>query len=86
MEIKINWWRSTGKWYAGDTIEVPDKSYYDLDELMQLVVDRQTALVDGWRTDSFFVTLEGSDLNNDGTAFVNRLFLCTQLWPERSKR
>ena len=65
MLLNINFFKPSGKWYTGGTVEVSSQ-LYEMDELIQDIVNNQDLLVDGWQGD-FDVVIEAVDENDFAT-------------------
>ncbi len=55
MKIRVDWFKPTGKWYAGEEVEVGDWQLWE-PEFKQAIVDNQKQLVDSWLGDFHVVT------------------------------
>jgi hypothetical protein len=53
--IRVDWFKRSGKWYAGQELDVGDTKLYD-DAFKQVIVDKQTQLYDGWQGEFHVVT------------------------------
>jgi hypothetical protein len=73
MQIQVDFYRLSGKWYAGGLLEIGDVGLHQKEDFMQAVVDGQQILVDSWTAhgEYYVVTSPGKDDDR----FVNALFL-----------
>lgn len=74
--IDVNFYKKTGKWYESCQINVDH--YIFEDEFKQEIVDKQTALIDGWQNNDYYVVISDTYENNKDPnyhGFYNRLFL-----------
>lgn len=55
MKIRIDWYKESGKWYAGEEIEISGNYHIWEEEFLQEIVDNQNQLIDGWQADQFIV-------------------------------
>lgn len=70
-KVNVNWWKPSGKWYASETLEIPDSVRpFDSTAVKRFIVENQTTLVPSW-CGNYFVTLECSDASPH---FFNRLY------------
>lgn len=76
MKMHIIWFKDTGKWVAEDTVQLPHRhnNYFEREELMQLIVDLQTQLHDGWLICDYYVVIDGIYEDELERGFINRLF------------
>lgn len=74
--VEMTWYNENGK-YKYDAIVMVDVYAFD-DNFKQQLVDRQSAIYDGWQNDDdYFVVVrnaEGHPDNRDDAPFVNSLY------------
>ena len=47
MKVKVDFYKTTGKWYSGCVIEMESKPWDDKPKIMDEIVEKQTALIKG---------------------------------------
>lgn len=81
MVINVDFYKPSGKWYAGGLVDIGDAVLYKKEEFKQAIVDAQHILFDEWMNNSEFYVVtspckEDDDRFDGLTAkFVNALFL-----------
>jgi hypothetical protein len=88
MKIKVDWFKDTGKWYAGQEILMDRAAAIDRDLLMRLIIERQTELNANWVGD-FDVVISDIDMlfqRNDYKTLFSRIIYATDWWPYIAKK
>lgn len=80
MQIEVDWYKETGKWYTGGLVEIGNYKLYE-PEFMQSIVDNQMSLVDGWQNHRFIVVTRDLDTLLPDPEFQG--FHCHLFTPER---
>lgn len=75
MKIRVDWFKPSGKWYAGGEVEIGDLYLFD-DELKQAIVDNQNHIGEGWQGYYDVVTSDTEENWRDEsyTKFFKHLF------------
>ena len=74
-KILVNWYKPSGKWYAQDTLTVPDDLQpYEPDSLMGFIRENQKELQPSWYGGEWFVSVTVIEQHNSDTRFFERLF------------
>lgn len=75
MKIRVDWYKPSGKWYAGGEVEVDDSRLY-FDDFLQKIVDNQNELIDGWQGGYDVVTSDTEEnyADQNYTLFYKALF------------
>ena len=77
MKIRIDWYKESGKWYAGEEIEISGNYRIWEEEFLQEIVDNQNQLIEGWQGDQFIVVtgdLQKYDEDPNYDKFYHQLF------------
>lgn len=61
MKIQVNFYRQSGKWYAGGIVDIGSTATWDTSEVKQAIVDNQGILMDGWQGQYYVVVGNVSD-------------------------
>ena len=69
--IRVDFYKHSGKWYAGGNVDVGKNCIADID-FKQNLVNNQNILQDGWQRDFYVVT---NDVPNENKFFNKKLFL-----------
>jgi len=70
--IKVNWYKSTGKWYASEELNVPD--HVSNDGIQKWVEDNQTQLQSTWVNGDYYVSITALYQASVDTRFFERLY------------
>lgn len=77
MQIRVDWFKPSGKWYSGGLVEIGDLRIWD-DGFKQAIVDNQNELVDEWTVDNDFTVVcsntEAQDNDPNFSGFHHILF------------
>lgn len=73
MQIQVDFYKPSGKWYAGDLVEIGDIGLHRKEDFMQAVVDNQKILIDQWTAHGEYYVVTSPGPSDD--RFVNALFL-----------
>ena len=71
MKVKVNFYKSTGKWYAGGIVDIGTVATWDSGAVKQAIVDNQRELMDGWQGQYYVVV----DNVSDDDDFCMRLYV-----------
>ncbi len=75
MKVHLSWYKSSGKWYSNDVIEMQNIHIWE-DSFKQEIVNRQKALIKEWVDDDFYLVVSQPDFElNSKTSFVEHLFM-----------
>jgi len=61
MEIQVEFYRESGKWYAGGIVDISDTPGWDTGAVRQAIVEHQGILMDGWQGQYYVVVGNVSD-------------------------
>lgn len=78
MFIQIDFFKPTGKWYSGGTVELTDGTYLWKDDFKQQIVNNQKIMCDGWQEHDWIVVVRdtpANELNPSYNGFFYHLFL-----------
>ena len=73
MQIQVDFYKPSGKWYTGGLVEIGDVGLHRKEDFMQAIVDGQQLLIDGWTAHGEYHVVTSS--GPDDSRFVNALFL-----------
>lgn len=75
MKIKVDFFKTGGKWYASCEIDV--ESQLREDSFMQEVVNKQNAMMEGWQGHYFIVISDTAtnELDPNYKSFYNRHYM-----------
>jgi hypothetical protein len=82
MRIRVDFYKQTGKWYAGDEVEIGDARLWMGEQFRQAIVDNQHILFDGWQDDDYFYVVT-SDLPEYDDDPNYTAFSCALLTPDK---
>ena len=71
MKVKVNFYKQSGKWYAGGIVDIGNVSVHSTNALEQAIVDNQGILMDGWQGQYYVVV----DNVSDDDDFCMRLYV-----------
>lgn len=72
--LLVNWYKKSGKWYAKDTLTVPNYvsgSYYVVKEF---IIQNQTQLQDSWVNNEYYVSTTAIFQDDKDTRFFEHLY------------
>ncbi len=72
MQIQVDFYKPSGKWYAGGLVEIGDVGLHAKEDFMQAVVNGQQILIDQWTAHGEYYVVTSS--GPDDSKFVNALF------------
>jgi len=52
MLIQVDWYKETGKWYAGGQVEIEPLPWED--GIKEAIIKNQKELVDGWEKNNYY--------------------------------
>ena len=61
MKIQVDFYKPSGKWYTGGTVDIGDARPHIGGEVEQALVDSQHILQDGWQGSFVVVVSNGND-------------------------
>lgn len=69
VQIRVDFYKESGKWYSGGTVDVGDARLWQGPKFKQAIVDNQHILVDGWVNDTFYVVTNGLPENSSNPEY-----------------
>lgn len=69
MQIRVDWFKGTGKWYSGGLVEVGEARLWE-PEFKQAIVNNQNNLVDSWVDNEFYVVCSNTQQQDDDPEFT----------------
>lgn len=78
MFIKVDWFKSTGKWYGSGVINITDGILLHDAEFKQEIVNNQQILLDGWQENDYYVVTRetpGDEMSPNFHGFFAHLFM-----------
>ena len=83
MIVNVNWYKTNGKWYAQEDVEIgTDFEAFEPEQVLAKVIENQTALVAGAHSE-MVITVENKDYDD---RFVTRLYPIGINRPQTSSR
>jgi hypothetical protein len=65
MLLQVDFYKDTGKWYEGGTVDVGDARPYVTGEIEQALVDKQDILTEGWQGGFYVVVNNATELTSE---------------------
>lgn len=62
MLLQVDFYKESGKWYTGGTVDVGDAKPYVKYEIEQAIVNNQEMLFDGWQGNYYVVVNNATEL------------------------
>ena len=76
MNIRVDWYKPSGKWYSGGIVDIGDAKLYKNQEVEQAIVDKQQLLLHNWHINCYY-TVVVSNINDEDAvdSFCYALFI-----------
>lgn len=76
MNIEVEFYRPTGKYYSGGIVQIPDDCELWHDNFKQEIINNQKILIDGWQGSYYVLTNDTKEnfIQRNYNRFYKRLF------------
>lgn len=72
MRVYVDFYKPSGKWYAGGEVEIGEVEGWNRDKVLEVVIKNQRIIKPGWEEEFIAVVRNWSEDENE---FVNYLFI-----------